>query len=171
MRAARRACESAQPPPSARAPPSPLRRPRRPENVGGTSRRRRGRSGTAAGSSRSALALSWFSSCLHARRGGPCYGETLRTQSVGSQGRLVEIPATNGFQRLGFGEDARTTMTRVHELVFGPFVLDPAHKQLWRDGQRVALQPQPLAVLHQLVLHAGRVVPSEDLLRHACSTN
>src|SRR5262249_6846346 len=47
------------------------------------------------------------------------------------------------------------------------FVLDPIHKQLWRDGQRVALQPQPLAVLHQLVLHAGRVVPSAELLQHA----
>jgi hypothetical protein len=25
-------------------------------------------------------------------------------------------------------------MTQVHELVFGPFVLDPTHKQLWRGG-------------------------------------
>ena len=58
-------------------------------------------------------------------------------------------------------------MTREHHLVFGPFLLDPTHKQLWRGGERVTLQPQPLAVLHQLVLHAGRVVPSDDLLRHA----
>ena len=58
-------------------------------------------------------------------------------------------------------------MTREHHLEFGPFLLDPTHKQLWRGGERVTLQPQPLAVLHQLVLHAGRVVPSNDLLRHA----
>jgi predicted ATPase len=58
-------------------------------------------------------------------------------------------------------------MTREHELVFGPFLLDASHKQLWQGAKRVALQPQPLAVLHQLVLNAGRVVPSDELLRHA----
>src|SRR5262245_9604713 len=51
------------------------------------------------------------------------------------------------------------------QVVFGPFRLDPSAKRLWRGAQAVALQAQPLAVLHYLVTHAGRVVPTEELLQ------
>jgi DNA-binding winged helix-turn-helix (wHTH) protein len=51
------------------------------------------------------------------------------------------------------------------EVVFGPFRLDPIARRLWRGAQEVALQPQPMAVLHYLVTHAGRIVTKEELLR------
>jgi DNA-binding winged helix-turn-helix (wHTH) protein len=55
-------------------------------------------------------------------------------------------------------------MESVRQVVFGPFRLDPLAKRLWCGAQEVALQPQPLAVLHYLVMHAGRVVTKEELL-------
>lgn len=56
-------------------------------------------------------------------------------------------------------------MGQAEQLVFGPFRLDPVQKRLWRGTQAIALQPQPLAVLHYLVTHVGRVVPAEELLK------
>jgi DNA-binding winged helix-turn-helix (wHTH) protein len=55
-------------------------------------------------------------------------------------------------------------MESARQVVFGPFRLDPLAKRLWCGAQEVALQPQPLAVLHYLVTHAGRVVTKEELL-------
>jgi predicted ATPase len=43
--------------------------------------------------------------------------------------------------------------------------LDPSKKRLWRGEQEIELQPRPLAVLHYLVDHPGRVVPKEELLK------
>jgi predicted ATPase len=51
------------------------------------------------------------------------------------------------------------------QIVFGPFRLDPVKKRLWREEQEIELQPRPLAVLHYLVEHPGRVVPKEELLK------
>jgi DNA-binding winged helix-turn-helix (wHTH) protein len=56
-------------------------------------------------------------------------------------------------------------MAQAPQLVFGPFRLDPHKKRLWRGKREIALQPQPLAVLHYLVEHAGRVVPAAELLK------
>lgn len=56
-------------------------------------------------------------------------------------------------------------MGQAHQIVFGPFRLDPSKKRLWRGEQEIELQPRPLAVLHYLVEHAGRVVPKEELLK------
>ncbi len=47
---------------------------------------------------------------------------------------------------------------------FGPFLLDTASQQLWREGHHVTLQPRPLAVLIDLLAHAGEVVNSATLL-------
>ena len=58
-------------------------------------------------------------------------------------------------------------MDRLDRLAFGPFRLDPEQKRLWRGRSAIALQAQPFAVLHYLVTHAGRVVPSEEILRQA----
>ena len=41
-------------------------------------------------------------------------------------------------------------MEPAQQVVFGPFRLDPSAKRLWCGAQEVALQPQPLAVLHYL---------------------
>src|SRR6476620_2502525 len=53
-----------------------------------------------------------------------------------------------------------------HEIVFAPFRLDCANRQLWRGEQPLALQPKPLAVLQYLAQHAGRLITKEELLQH-----
>jgi TolB-like protein/DNA-binding winged helix-turn-helix (wHTH) protein/Flp pilus assembly protein TadD len=49
---------------------------------------------------------------------------------------------------------------------FGPFELDPATGELWRNGEAVHLQQQPARVLALLVREAGRLVTREELRRH-----
>ena len=53
-----------------------------------------------------------------------------------------------------------------HQLVFGPFRLDPVTPRLWRGDQLVELQPRPLAVLHYLAQRPGQIVSKEELLTH-----
>jgi len=53
-----------------------------------------------------------------------------------------------------------------HEIVFAPFRLDCANRQLWRGEQPLALQPKPLAVLQYLAQHAGHLISKEELLQH-----
>jgi DNA-binding winged helix-turn-helix (wHTH) protein len=50
-------------------------------------------------------------------------------------------------------------------VVFGSFRFDPANEQLWRGEHEVALRPKPLAVLHYLVEHPGRLVSKEELIK------
>ena len=47
---------------------------------------------------------------------------------------------------------------------FGPYRLNPTSGQLWRQGQVIDLPPRALAVLCQLVAHAGQLVTKEALL-------
>lgn len=54
-------------------------------------------------------------------------------------------------------------------LKFPPFRLDLAQKQLWKDVQQIPLRPQSFAVMYYLVQHAGRLVPTPELLS-ACWT-
>ena len=56
-------------------------------------------------------------------------------------------------------------MAKGHELVFGPFRLDPIQRQLWRGEVPIELPPRPFAVLRYLAEHPGRVVSKEELLR------
>lgn len=46
---------------------------------------------------------------------------------------------------------------------FGVFEFRPETADLWRDGIRVRLEPQPAKALALLLDHAGRIVPREDL--------
>jgi DNA-binding winged helix-turn-helix (wHTH) protein len=48
---------------------------------------------------------------------------------------------------------------------FGPFELDSRSGELWRNGRRVNLQEQPLAVLRALLDQPGEIVKREDLFR------
>ncbi len=48
-------------------------------------------------------------------------------------------------------------------LRFGPFTLDPATGELWRDGERIALQPQPARLLQFLAESSGRMVTRREL--------
>src|SRR5262245_6219604 len=50
-------------------------------------------------------------------------------------------------------------------IVFGPFRLLPAARQLWRNGTRVEIRPMPLAVLTYLAQHPEQVVSGEELLK------
>lgn len=56
-------------------------------------------------------------------------------------------------------------MDSAHQLVFGPFRLDPENNQLWRGEQPVELQPRPQAVLQYLVERPGQIVTKEELLQ------
>jgi TolB-like protein/DNA-binding winged helix-turn-helix (wHTH) protein/tetratricopeptide (TPR) repeat protein len=47
---------------------------------------------------------------------------------------------------------------------FGPFVLDPAIRQLSRDGAPITLPPKAFDILVLLVRTRGRVVPKQELL-------
>ena len=48
---------------------------------------------------------------------------------------------------------------------FGPFRLDPAERQLWRDGEEVSLTPKAYAVLSLLVERSGHTLAKEDFMR------
>jgi TolB-like protein/DNA-binding winged helix-turn-helix (wHTH) protein len=48
---------------------------------------------------------------------------------------------------------------------FGVFELDARAGELWRSGHRVALQPQPLAILQALIERPGEVVTRDELRR------
>ena len=50
-------------------------------------------------------------------------------------------------------------------LRFGVFELDPRAGELRRSGRRIALQPQPLAILQALIERPGEVVTREELRR------
>jgi len=49
-------------------------------------------------------------------------------------------------------------------LRFGPFTFEPHTGALWRETERLQLQPQDAAVLCSLLQQAGRVVRTEALL-------
>ncbi|HEY1951091.1 MAG TPA: winged helix-turn-helix domain-containing protein [Bryobacteraceae bacterium] len=51
-------------------------------------------------------------------------------------------------------------------LRFGDFEFDPEAGKLFRDGQLVRIQPQPLRVLHLLVKRPGETISREDLRSH-----
>jgi DNA-binding winged helix-turn-helix (wHTH) protein/tetratricopeptide (TPR) repeat protein len=53
------------------------------------------------------------------------------------------------------------------ELIFGPFLLDPAGSRLLRDGVEVRLRPQALHALKALVAHRGRSVSYEQMIAEA----
>ena len=53
-----------------------------------------------------------------------------------------------------------------HQLVFGPFRLDPLSSSLWHEEEEVAIRPRPLALLTYLATHPGQVVSKADLLQH-----
>jgi len=49
--------------------------------------------------------------------------------------------------------------------VFGPFRMDRASEQLWRDdGALIALKPKTFAVLRYLTDHPGRLITKQELL-------
>jgi DNA-binding winged helix-turn-helix (wHTH) protein/predicted ATPase len=49
-------------------------------------------------------------------------------------------------------------------IAFGPFRLELAENRLWREGEKLELQPRPLALLRYLATHPGRLVSKEELL-------
>ncbi len=52
-------------------------------------------------------------------------------------------------------------------LRFGPFVLDQARGDLWRDVAPVEIQATPLRLLRYLAEHPGELVSHDELLEHA----
>lgn len=47
---------------------------------------------------------------------------------------------------------------------FASFTLDTANECLWRNGERIALQPKPYSVLRYLVDNPGRLIKHDELL-------
>jgi DNA-binding winged helix-turn-helix (wHTH) protein len=47
---------------------------------------------------------------------------------------------------------------------FASFVLDTANECLWREGEKISLQPKRFAVLRYLVENPGRLIPHRELL-------
>jgi eukaryotic-like serine/threonine-protein kinase len=52
-----------------------------------------------------------------------------------------------------------------HLYEFGPFRIDPEHRQLLRENQPVPLQPKAFDILLALVENAGKVVLKDDLMK------
>ena len=50
-------------------------------------------------------------------------------------------------------------------LIFGPYRLDPASRQLWRGKQEVRVTGKAAAVLCHLIERAGQVVAKEELFQ------
>jgi DNA-binding winged helix-turn-helix (wHTH) protein len=57
-----------------------------------------------------------------------------------------------------------TALARLGIVRFGPFVVDPATRQLLRDGREVSLSPKAFQLLHYLVTNRKRAVPKQELL-------
>ncbi len=51
------------------------------------------------------------------------------------------------------------------KIIFGPFLYDLDHKQLFCGSEPVDLQPKTLETLHVLALHLGQVVGKADLIK------
>src|SRR5208337_4851438 len=49
---------------------------------------------------------------------------------------------------------------------FGEFELDLSTRELWTNGTKQTVAPQPFQVLHLLIERRGQLVPREDLVRH-----
>lgn len=47
---------------------------------------------------------------------------------------------------------------------FGPFRFDPDDERLWNAEEAVPIPPKAVAVLRELIVHAGRLVTKQDLL-------
>lgn len=65
----------------------------------------------------------------------------------------------------------RALVRRAHgqadnRLQAGPVALDPQGHQVWMDGQPVALSSREYALLHVLMLNAGRVLSRQQLEQH-----
>ncbi len=56
-------------------------------------------------------------------------------------------------------------MPDTQPFLFDRFRLDPQQRKLWCEDQPIDLQPKPLAVLHYLIVQAGRAVSKEELLK------
>ncbi len=56
-------------------------------------------------------------------------------------------------------------MPEERRLQFGPFQLDVANEQLWREQELIALRPKTFAILRYLAEHPGRLVPKDEILR------
>jgi DNA-binding winged helix-turn-helix (wHTH) protein/Tol biopolymer transport system component len=54
---------------------------------------------------------------------------------------------------------------------FGDFVLDLSTRELFRNGARHTLAPQPFQVLELLIERRGELVPREELIRHLWHSN
>jgi TolB-like protein/DNA-binding winged helix-turn-helix (wHTH) protein/Tfp pilus assembly protein PilF len=52
---------------------------------------------------------------------------------------------------------------------FGPFEWRARHRELYRDGSKLRIRPQPQRVLELLISHAGDIVTREDLRRQIWS--
>ncbi|MCA1636119.1 MAG: winged helix-turn-helix domain-containing protein [Acidobacteria bacterium] len=52
-----------------------------------------------------------------------------------------------------------------HFYEFGPYRVDAAEQQLWRDGEEVALTPKAFGVLLLLIRNRGRVIGKDDFMR------
>ena len=52
-----------------------------------------------------------------------------------------------------------------HFYEFGPFRLDAAEQQLWRDGEEIALTPKAFGVLLTLIRNSGHAVSKEEFMR------
>ena len=57
------------------------------------------------------------------------------------------------------------TKDSTHLYEFGPFRLDAAERQLWRDGEEIALTPKAFGVLLMLIRNSGHAVSKEDFMR------
>jgi len=56
------------------------------------------------------------------------------------------------------------TVRNEKRIVFGPFCLDLANEQLWRESQAIKLRPKAFAVLEHLLGRPGQLVTKDDLL-------
>ena len=54
---------------------------------------------------------------------------------------------------------------RARAYAFGPFQLEPAERQLRRDGRLIALTPKAFDTLHALAAAGGRALSKEDLVK------
>ena len=70
-------------------------------------------------------------------------------------------------ERSSFGEQFVSDSDgwrRQDHAAFGPFRIDAANEQLWRDDKVIALKPKTFAVLRYFIDHPGRLITKDELL-------
>jgi DNA-binding winged helix-turn-helix (wHTH) protein/tetratricopeptide (TPR) repeat protein len=78
--------------------------------------------------------------------------------------RAAQMPSNPSIRSGGGGAAAREGLGSRRAVFFAPFRLDVTNGRLWRGASELAMRPKTLAVLCYLLEHAGRLIPTREIV-------